>query len=30
MYGLTESDLDIQRRAAAVADELIPFEVAAE
>src|SRR6516162_7276729 len=30
MYGLTESDLDIQRRAAAFADELIPFEVAAE
>ena len=30
MYGLTESDLDIQQRAAAFADELIPFEVAAE
>ena len=30
MYGLTESDLDIQKRAAAFADELIPFEVAAE
>ena len=30
MYGLTESDLDIQQRAAAFADELIPFEVTAE
>jgi len=30
VYGLTESDLDIQRRAAAFADELIPFEVTAE
>jgi len=30
MYGLTESDLDIQRRAAAFAEELIPFEVTAE
>jgi alkylation response protein AidB-like acyl-CoA dehydrogenase len=30
MYGLTESDLDIQQRAAALADELIPFEVTAE
>ncbi len=27
MYGLSESDLDIQKRAAAFADELIPFEV---
>ncbi len=30
MYGLTESDLDIRQRAAAFADELIPFEVTAE
>ena len=30
MYGLTESDLDLQKRAAAFADELIPFEVTAE
>ncbi|MBO0817389.1 MAG: acyl-CoA dehydrogenase family protein [Actinobacteria bacterium] len=30
MYGLTESDLDIRQRAAALADELIPFEVTAE
>ena len=30
MYGLSESDLDIQKRAAAFADELIPFEVDAE
>src|SRR5690242_18459347 len=30
MYGLSESDLDIQQRAAALADELIPFEVTAE
>jgi alkylation response protein AidB-like acyl-CoA dehydrogenase len=30
MYGLTESDLDIQNRAAVLADELIPFEVTAE
>ena len=30
MYGLTESDLDIQQRAAAFADELIPLEVTAE
>src|SRR5215469_7823978 len=30
MYGLTEADLDIQQRAAALADELIPFEVTAE
>jgi len=30
MYGLTEADLDIQARAAAFADELIPFEVDAE
>jgi len=30
MYGLTESDLDIQKRAAAFADELIGFEVTAE
>jgi acyl-CoA dehydrogenase len=30
MYGLTEADLDIQARAAAFADELIPFEVTAE
>ena len=30
MYGLTESDLDIQKRAASFADELIPFEVTAE
>jgi acyl-CoA dehydrogenase len=30
MYGLTDSDLDLQKRAAAFADELIPFEVAAE
>ena len=30
MYGLTDSDLDIQQRAAALADELIPFEVTAE
>jgi acyl-CoA dehydrogenase len=30
MYGLTESDLDLQKRAAAFADELIPFEITAE
>jgi len=30
MYGLTEADLDIQARARALADELIPFEVTAE
>jgi len=30
MYGLTEADLDIQRRAREFADELIPFEVTAE
>jgi acyl-CoA dehydrogenase len=30
MYGLSGSDLDIQKRAAAFADELIPFEVDAE
>jgi len=30
MYGLTEADLDLQKRAAAFADELIPFEVTAE
>src|SRR5262249_57252913 len=30
MYGLTDSDLDIQKRAAAFADELIPFEITAE
>jgi alkylation response protein AidB-like acyl-CoA dehydrogenase len=30
MYGLTEADLDLQKRAAAFADELIPFEVSAE
>src|ERR1700746_2728300 len=30
MYGLTEADLDIQARARAFADELIPFEVTAE
>jgi alkylation response protein AidB-like acyl-CoA dehydrogenase len=30
MYGLTEADLEIQARARAFADELIPFEVAAE
>jgi len=30
MYALTESDLDIQKRAAAFAGELIPFEVTAE
>jgi alkylation response protein AidB-like acyl-CoA dehydrogenase len=30
MYGLTESDVDIQQRAATFADELIPFEVTAE
>jgi alkylation response protein AidB-like acyl-CoA dehydrogenase len=30
MYGLTESDLDIQARARTLADELIPFEVTAE
>ena len=30
MYGLTGSDLDLQKRAAAFADELIPFEVTAE
>ena len=30
MYGLTEADHDLQKRAAAFADELIPFEVAAE
>jgi acyl-CoA dehydrogenase len=30
MYGLTDSDLDLQKRAAAFADELIPFEVTAE
>ena len=30
MYGLTESDLDLQKRAASFADELIGFEVTAE
>ena len=30
MYGLTESDFDLQKRAAAFADELIGFEVTAE
>jgi acyl-CoA dehydrogenase len=30
MYGLTESDLDIQKRAAAFAEELTGFEVTAE
>jgi alkylation response protein AidB-like acyl-CoA dehydrogenase len=30
MYGLSEADLDIQARARAFADELIPFEVTAE
>src|SRR6185312_1592494 len=30
MYGLTESDLDIQKRAAAFADALIGFEATAE
>ena len=30
MYGLTEADLDLQKRAAAFADELIGFEVTAE
>src|SRR5690348_12718976 len=30
MYGLTEADLDIQARARAFADEVIPFEVTAE
>ena len=30
MYGLTEEDLQIQARARAFADELIPFEVTAE
>src|SRR5215469_15215088 len=30
MYGLTEADLDLQKRAMAFADELIPFEVTAE
>jgi acyl-CoA dehydrogenase len=30
MYGLTDADLDIQKRAAAFAGELIPFEVTAE
>jgi acyl-CoA dehydrogenase len=30
MYGLTESDLDLQKRAAAFAEELIGFEVTAE
>jgi acyl-CoA dehydrogenase len=30
MYGLTESDLDLQKRAAAFADELIGFEITAE
>jgi alkylation response protein AidB-like acyl-CoA dehydrogenase len=30
MYGLSEEDLTIQRRAATFADELIPFEVEAE
>ncbi len=30
MYGLSESDLEIQARARTFADELIPFEVAAE
>src|SRR5690242_21868122 len=30
MYGLTEADLDLQKRATAFADELIPFEVTAE
>ena len=30
MYGLTEDDLDIQERARAFADELIPYEEQAE
>ena len=30
MYGLTEADVDLQKRAAAFADELIGFEVTAE
>ena len=30
MYGLSDSDLDIQQRAAVLADELITFEVTAE
>ena len=30
MYGLTEEDLDIQKRARVFADELIPHEEAAE
>ena len=30
MYGLTEEDLDIQKRARIFADELIPHEEAAE
>jgi len=30
MYGLTEEDLDIQKRARVFADELIPYEEAAE
>ena len=30
MYGLSDEDLDIQARARAFADELIPFEVQAE
>jgi len=30
MYGLSEADLDLQKRAAAFADELIGFEVTAE
>jgi acyl-CoA dehydrogenase len=30
MYGLSDEDLEIQARAATLADELIPFEVAAE
>jgi acyl-CoA dehydrogenase len=30
MYGLTEADLDVQSRARAFADELIPFETGAE
>jgi acyl-CoA dehydrogenase len=30
MYGLSKDDLEIQARAATLADELIPFEVAAE
>ena len=30
MYGLSEEDLDIQARARAFADELIPYEITAE